>query len=312
MVLGLSYIFFFNSAANPLNLYWTMAILFICTITHFYTVSHLTALTALKAMDREFEAVSASLKRPTTRTFRKVTVPVCLPTGLDIAVDHGSLAPMGVFVKAFAEFGVAISIDEARGPMGMAKRDHVSALMHALRIAAAWAGRHGATSGEPDIDRVYEVFVPLNAAVVTEFADLIVGAADVVRDLRARGLKIGSDDRLHSRDHGPPAAGRRRPGLRARQLRLHRRHPGRAALADYMYRSFLDLGVWPGLERRSAQEGRPEMAFTPLRGGARTAPHRGGIHARRDRTPGRRDREVTGAPAPAARLGDRRAPARGT
>lgn len=89
LVLGLSYIFFFNAAWNPLNvLYWTMAILVISTVTHFYTVSHLTGLTALKAMDREFEAVSASLKQPMTRTFARVTVPVCLPTALDIGAYY--------------------------------------------------------------------------------------------------------------------------------------------------------------------------------------------------------------------------------
>ncbi|MFO1106628.1 MAG: putative 2-aminoethylphosphonate ABC transporter permease subunit [Amaricoccus sp.] len=86
LVLGLSYIFFFNAPWNPLRfLYGTMAILVISAITHFYTVSHLTALTALKAMDKEFEAVSASLKQPMTRMFTSVTVPVSLPTGLDIA-----------------------------------------------------------------------------------------------------------------------------------------------------------------------------------------------------------------------------------
>ena len=62
LVLGLAYIFFFNSPSNPLHfLYGTMAILVICTVTHFYTVAHLTALTALKQMDREFEPVAASL-----------------------------------------------------------------------------------------------------------------------------------------------------------------------------------------------------------------------------------------------------------
>ena len=69
MVLGLSYIFFFNAIANPLNfLYLTMTLLVISTITHFYTVPHLTALTALKALDAEFESVSASLKVPFYRT----------------------------------------------------------------------------------------------------------------------------------------------------------------------------------------------------------------------------------------------------
>ncbi|MGH2403586.1 MAG: ABC transporter permease subunit, partial [bacterium] len=52
----------------------------------FYTVGHLTAVTALKQLDSEFEAVSASLRAPFYRTFWKVTVPVCLPAILDIAV----------------------------------------------------------------------------------------------------------------------------------------------------------------------------------------------------------------------------------
>jgi iron(III) transport system permease protein len=87
MVLGLAYIFFFNDPANPLNgIYGTMTILVVCTITHFYTVSHLTALTALKQMDREFEPVAASLKQPFHKLFFRVTVPVCLPAILDISI----------------------------------------------------------------------------------------------------------------------------------------------------------------------------------------------------------------------------------
>ncbi len=87
LVLGLAYIFFFNAPGNPLNvLYRTMTILVINTIVHFYTVGHLTALTALRQMDPEFETVSASLKQPFYRTFWRVTVPVCLPSTLDIAI----------------------------------------------------------------------------------------------------------------------------------------------------------------------------------------------------------------------------------
>ena len=87
MVLGLAYIFFFNNPDNPLNfIYGTLTILVICTVTHFYTVSHLTALTALKQMDKEFESVSASLKQPFYKLFTRVTVPVCLPAILDISI----------------------------------------------------------------------------------------------------------------------------------------------------------------------------------------------------------------------------------
>jgi iron(III) transport system permease protein len=87
LVLGLGYIFFFNAPWNPLNfLYATMAILIVNTVAHFYTVGHLTATTALKQIDPEFESVSASLKVSVWRTFLRVTAPICLPTILDIAI----------------------------------------------------------------------------------------------------------------------------------------------------------------------------------------------------------------------------------
>jgi iron(III) transport system permease protein len=87
LVLGLGYIFFFNAPGNPLNvLYGTLAILVVNTIAHFYTVAHLTAVTALKQIDAEFEAVSASLKVPFYVTLKRVTVPICLPAILDIAI----------------------------------------------------------------------------------------------------------------------------------------------------------------------------------------------------------------------------------
>lgn len=87
LVLGLGYVFFFNAPWNPLNIFYaTLTLLVVNTITHFFTVTHITALTALKQIDREFEAVSASLKVPFWSTFRRVTVPICLPSILDIAV----------------------------------------------------------------------------------------------------------------------------------------------------------------------------------------------------------------------------------
>ena len=86
LVLGLGYIFFFNAPGNPLHgLYQTMALLIVCTIVHFYTTGHLTAVTALKSLDGEFEAVSASLKVPFFTTLWRVTLPICTPTLVDIA-----------------------------------------------------------------------------------------------------------------------------------------------------------------------------------------------------------------------------------
>lgn len=85
LVLGLAYIFFFNNPANPLHIiYGTMIILIVNSSIHFYTVTYLTATTALKQLDKEFEAVTTSLRQPFWVTFFKVTVPMSLPALAEI------------------------------------------------------------------------------------------------------------------------------------------------------------------------------------------------------------------------------------
>ena len=65
------------------DLYGTMAFLVINTVVHYYTVGHMTALTALKQLPSEIEATAASVNLPQYKLFFKVTVPVCLPAILD-------------------------------------------------------------------------------------------------------------------------------------------------------------------------------------------------------------------------------------
>jgi iron(III) transport system permease protein len=87
LVLGLAFIIFFNHPANPFGLiYGTLAILVLNSIIHFYTVGHLTAVTAIRQLDPEFEAVSASLHVPIWQTFGRVTLPICLPAIFEILV----------------------------------------------------------------------------------------------------------------------------------------------------------------------------------------------------------------------------------
>ncbi len=105
-------------------------------------------------------------------------------------VDHGSRAPMGAFVRAFAQFGVTISIAEARGPMGMAKWDHIRAVGQVPSVAAAWRSRHGSDFAEGDVDAIFQVFEPMNIAAVRDHADIIPGAIAAIDTLRARGIRI--------------------------------------------------------------------------------------------------------------------------
>jgi phosphonoacetaldehyde hydrolase len=107
-------------------------------------------------------------------------------------VDFGSRAPMGAFVRAFAAFGVAIEVADARGPMGMAKWDHIHAVGHAPRVAAAWRARHGRDFTDADVDAIFAVFEPMNVASVLDHADFILGALETLAALRARGIRVGS------------------------------------------------------------------------------------------------------------------------
>ncbi len=121
LVIGIAYVFFFNKpffaipftgiqTANPFQLiYGTMAILVLSNIIHFYTVAFLTATTALRQLDKEFEVVSESMGVPFYRTFFKVTVPVCFPAILEIAAYY--------FVSATATVSAVIFLYSSRLPL---------------------------------------------------------------------------------------------------------------------------------------------------------------------------------------------------
>jgi len=160
-------------------------------------------------------------------------------------VDHGSLGPMGVFVEAFAEFGVTITIEEARQPMGIAKRPHVAALLAMPRIAEEWRKVRGAAPTEADIDAVYDVFVPKNIAVAGRFADLVPGAADAAGALRALGLKIGTTTGYTREimDGIVPVA--ESQGFSPDSIACTGDAPDGRPTPFLIYRTLLDLAVWP-------------------------------------------------------------------
>jgi iron(III) transport system permease protein len=119
LTIGLAYIVFFNAPQwsvfgfrlpNPAHvLYGTMGILVLSNIVHFYTVGFLTATTALKQLDREFEAVSESMRVPFYVTCARVTAPVCLPAILEIG--------MYFFVNSMATVSAVIFLYSADIPL---------------------------------------------------------------------------------------------------------------------------------------------------------------------------------------------------
>jgi iron(III) transport system permease protein len=87
LALGLAYVLFFNDPANPLHgIYGTFAILVAATVVHFYTVAHLTCVSALRALDPEFEAAGAVLGRSRLALVSRVIAPLSAATLVEVAV----------------------------------------------------------------------------------------------------------------------------------------------------------------------------------------------------------------------------------
>jgi phosphonoacetaldehyde hydrolase len=107
-------------------------------------------------------------------------------------LDFGSRAPVVAVMQTFAEFGVAITADEARGPMGMSKRDHLQAVLALPRVAEAWKHAQGEEPRDRSVDRLYAAFLKTQAAVIAAHAELIPGCLSTIEHCRRRNLKLGS------------------------------------------------------------------------------------------------------------------------
>lgn len=107
-------------------------------------------------------------------------------------VDFGSRAPMGAFVKLFEAEGINMTIAQARIPMGIRKWDHINALLNLPEIQTQWQILHGRSHHAADVDRLLEIFVPMNKVSILECAPLIPGVAELMKALRERHIKVGS------------------------------------------------------------------------------------------------------------------------
>ncbi len=106
-------------------------------------------------------------------------------------VDHGSLAPVAAFQEAFASVGVRVTTDEVRGPMGRPKKDHLRELLRQPDVAARWTAVQGRPWTPGDVDRLFDLFVPLQLAVLEQHSRLVPGLLECVAALRRRGALIG-------------------------------------------------------------------------------------------------------------------------
>ena len=109
------------------------------------------------------------------------------------AVDFGCFAPVAPFIEAFAQHGVKVTPTQARGPMGLHKKDHIRTLFQLPDIAGQWQSVQGKPWTEEDVERLFQDhFIPTQMRAIGNHAGVIPGLLDCVRELRSRGIKIAT------------------------------------------------------------------------------------------------------------------------
>ena len=107
-------------------------------------------------------------------------------------IDFGCMAPTQVFIEVFKKRGIEVTVDEARAPMGLAKKDHVRAIILLDSVQNQWKIKFNQLPSESDVDSLYAELEPNLAVIVKNFSDPIPGAIELFGYLREQGIKIGT------------------------------------------------------------------------------------------------------------------------
>lgn len=107
-------------------------------------------------------------------------------------IDFGCMAPVKAFISAFEEKNIHITLEEAREPMGLAKRDHVKAILSGERVKNEWIKVHGSLPSESDIDEIYHIVTPKMMLEIENNSEPIEGIIEIIEKLKSHGIKIGS------------------------------------------------------------------------------------------------------------------------
>ena len=107
-------------------------------------------------------------------------------------IDYGCFGPTGVFIEIFRQKGIELMDREARGPMGMHKRDHIRALTNYPRIAEEWRNIYGGDCNDQDIEAMFNSFIPLQLSVLEKYSTIVPELPDALNVVKSMNLKIGS------------------------------------------------------------------------------------------------------------------------
>lgn len=113
----------------------------------------------------------------------------CSGTTMDRYVD----APAIVFVEVFKQYGLEITMPEARGPMGLRKDLHIRAITQIPSVRKRFIDKFGREPGQSDVDAMFAVFVPTQLALLRNGAyhTLLPGVGELCKEWQKQGIKIG-------------------------------------------------------------------------------------------------------------------------
>jgi phosphonoacetaldehyde hydrolase len=126
-----------------------------------------------------------------SRTYRGPVQALVLDWSGTIA-DAYVIAPAVVFVEVFENQGVTISMEEARGPMGLRKDLHIKMLTEDPVIAARWETIKGKAPDQSDVDAMFADFVPAQLECLRKYTTILPGVKDTLVKMQADGIKIGA------------------------------------------------------------------------------------------------------------------------
>ena len=107
-------------------------------------------------------------------------------------IDYGCMAPAQVFIEVFRNKDIILSMEEARTPMGLAKKDHIRALFRLDTVKKQWLAEFGRIPSELDVEDIYSKLEPALAAIVKDFCDPVPEAIKLIKSLQNQGIKVGT------------------------------------------------------------------------------------------------------------------------
>lgn len=107
-------------------------------------------------------------------------------------VDFGSMAPVEAFRESFAQYGIEVSNEEIRKPMGMLKIDHIRTMLNMPRIYDVFCEVYGRAFEEADVQAIYASFHGHLMQAISAHTKVKPYVLDAIKELRDMGVRIGS------------------------------------------------------------------------------------------------------------------------